>query len=216
MIVNSALENSGVSDSHHGKAIFVSTTARLAFRHANPGYATVRNKDLNYQIAHVFSQAEPIDYFRPSKDADDVVGEVREGASSKFIALIYSSHVSIIAVKKAPKIPDPISNIPLTSSLKQQITKKAKHNTFFTNHFYDAIESKYNLSESVVKELVKYLAQFHDGDYKATLKMLLTNKDDGVVEQMLGAINQKELATTKIENSFEPMSPFAVPAGEII
>lgn len=207
------LENSGISDSQYGKAIFVSTTARLAFRQVNPSYAKVRNDQLNHVIGSIFSQSAPTAYFRPKQGGEEDVGEVREGGGAKFISIISPSHISVLAVKKVPQVPAPVSNIPITTSKKQIMLKKAKYNKFFLEHLYDEIEKIYGLESSQIYNLVEYLKQFHNNDLRETLKTLIKNKDRENVEKLLSVVHQQELSSTMRYDSLHPRSTFSVPQG---
>lgn len=99
-IVEAGLENSGVVDSETGRAVLVSTTARVYFRKAFPAYRKVRNQIMNQYIAQMFSNARITDYFRPkNQKGDGDVGEVREVGGGKFVGIIANDHVRVIAVK---------------------------------------------------------------------------------------------------------------------
>lgn len=96
------LENSGIVDSEHGKAILVSTTARMFFRKQFPGAAKVRNNIVNQYIAKMFSEGYVADYFRPKNtkahNSGDV-GEIRTAGGAKFVGIISGDSVRVIAVK---------------------------------------------------------------------------------------------------------------------
>lgn len=215
MIKKSKLENSGISDSQYGKAIFVSTTARLAFRQVNTSYAKVKNDQLNHVIGTFFSQASPTAYFRPKQDDGEAVGEVREGGGAKFISIVYSSHISVLAVKKVPQIPAPVENIPLSSqsSRKVKILKRAKANQFFLEHLYEQVGNLYGLEREEIYNLLKFVEPFHDGDSRKALRSLINNKDKSKVEKLISTIHQKELSTEMRQDSLHPYSLFSVPEG---
>lgn len=100
MIKEAGLENSGVVDGETtGRAVFVSTTARMYFRQSFPDYAKVRNNIVNQYLANMFAQASPTDYFRPKKGSAEEVGEIREAGGGKFIGIIANDHVRVLAIK---------------------------------------------------------------------------------------------------------------------
>lgn len=106
MIKEAGLENSGIMDSGSGKAVFVSSTARIFFRKAYPGYKRIRNNVMNQYIAKMFSSGKPAGYFRPKGSkgggSRSDVGVIREVSGGKFIGIISPNHVRIIAIKGSP------------------------------------------------------------------------------------------------------------------
>lgn len=209
------LENSGVSDSQYGLAIFVSTTARLAFRSENPEYEKVRNKQLNYQIGQLYASASPTHRFKPKKGEQGAVGEIREGSGSKFISIVYGSHISVIFVKEVPSIPAPVDGIPLTSSMKNKgIKKGASYQDYFTNHLRDRVEVLFGLTKEEVNDLIDYLLKFHDGDLRTLLKSLVKKQNRGNLEKLIQRVHHQELSTKPVYDTLHPSDAFSVPAGE--
>lgn len=96
---HSAVENSGVQDPENGVDILISTSARIAFRKTYPTWSKIRNDVLNEAIAESFAKGRIVQYFKPKKGDPNDVGEVRSYGSGRFIAIINTSGVRIIAVK---------------------------------------------------------------------------------------------------------------------
>lgn len=210
---DAGLENSKVADSQYGLAIFVSTTARVTFRQANPSYAKVRNDMVNQIIAQSFSQSNPVGYFKTKVGGDEGVGEIRESGSSKFIAMIYGSHVSVIAVKKSPIVPAPVEapsgNI-ATSSL------RGSSRNFFIEHLIKVAEQHLDLDSSDMRALISYLKKIYRRPTKDIISMILKNKNKDGLDGFISKIHQMELGKEMVYDTLEPNGSFAIPQGEPI
>lgn len=100
-----ALEESGVKDSEHGGEIYVSTSARIAFRKTFPDWRPVRNKWLNKAIAEAFKKGRPAEFFKPKGVGawTGLTGEVRIFGSARYIAIVMKNDdVRLISVKGTP------------------------------------------------------------------------------------------------------------------
>jgi len=99
MIKFAGAEGSGVADPITGKQIYITTTARKAFRAANPAWARVRNALLNAAIANDFARAKPQP--KPLKSRKQgVVGQVRDSSNGQYIAAVSGVDVRVVSVGK--------------------------------------------------------------------------------------------------------------------
>jgi len=105
MFKYAGVEETKVSDSNSGKKIYISTTARLAFRKAWPDKANVRNHILNDFIANMFAGGSKSGHFKPRSGSGK--GHVREVGGGRFIAIELDSQMKVIAVKgSVPNLPE--------------------------------------------------------------------------------------------------------------
>jgi hypothetical protein len=99
-------EPTKINDKETGKAVFVSTTARITFRKAFPKAQKVRNSILNIAIATIFSSLKTSSKFKPKSDhfnyAHGQSGVVREVGGGKFIAIVGDNWIKIVTFKGAP------------------------------------------------------------------------------------------------------------------
>ncbi len=212
MIVNAALEPSGVTDAIESSPIFVSTTARIMYRRLNPSWDKARNADLNKQIADQFSAATHEDFFRPKKSAPHMIGEIRVGSGTKFIALVYQNQIMVIAAKGSPKItspapvklpaakeaPAPIDFGDKTSSLKTA----SRNRGFMEDHFFDMFQGMYALDEESFEALKRRAKE--SGNPIGYLKDLHVKGSDAVAA---ASVSMPEPQGT------ERGSAYAVPVG---
>ena len=117
MIKEAWSEPTKVNDAETGKPIYVSTSARVAFRKAFPAANKVRNPILNIAIATIFSSSKTSQTFRPKSDhfnyAQGQSGMIRPAGGGRFVAIVGSSWVKIITFKGAPPqldLPAPTSS----------------------------------------------------------------------------------------------------------
>ena len=99
MIKEAGLEQSNMPDSEHGLPILISTTARKFFREQFPDHAKTRNWVVNQYLAGMFSNGNIVTYFKPKKGSEDEAGEIRESGGGRFIGIVASDHVRVLAVK---------------------------------------------------------------------------------------------------------------------
>ena len=200
------LENSEETDSQYGLAIFVSTTARITFRQANPSYSKVRNSTVNKALAKSFSSSSPVGYFQTKKGSDEGVGEIRESMGAKYIAIIYGSYISIVAVKKAPIVPAPIE-----ASKKIKMKKRASN--FFLSHLMKQAQEHLDIDSVDMQTLISYLKGLYGGSTKSILQKILKNKNKDGVEALISKIHLMELGKEPVYNTIEPNDSFSVPQG---
>lgn len=123
LIIEAGAERTPTADRETGKPIFITTTARKAFRNAFPTAKKVRNNILNIAIATLFSTAKTSGTFKPKStgagDHSSIMqssGIVRAVGGGRFIALSEGSWIKIIDFKGSPPSLD-LPSVPTPSNL---------------------------------------------------------------------------------------------------
>lgn len=186
IIVFAGQEGSQVSDSHYGKPIFVSTTARILFRAANPDYKKQRNAVLNKLIAEMFSKATIEDKnFRP-KGGSNTMGEFRSLGSMRFVAVIDPNSIRVLSVKgsiaQLPAItPTQIQAPNKTSSLR----KAAGFEAFVNDHMSEYAKKRLKLSDNAFARLEAYLLPLYDKNRSKMLKSICKRENEADIKRLL-------------------------------
>jgi hypothetical protein len=179
-------EGSQVNDSQYGKPIFVSTTARILFRAANPDYKKQRNDVLNKLIADLFSKAKIEDRNFKPKGGGDAIGEFRVLGGMRFVAIIDQTSVRVISVKgsvaKLPAVaPSSILTQPKTSSLH----KMAGFDSFMCSHLADFAKNRLKLSDNVFARLEAYLLPLYSQNRVKMLKSLCKKENEQDIRKFI-------------------------------
>lgn len=184
-------EGSQVADSQYGKPIFISTTARILFRAANPDYKKQRNDVLNKLIANLFSTAK-IDgqNFKP-KGGGNAMGEFRSLGAMRFVAIIDTANIRVISVKgsiaRLPAVspkPTMAPTVPpagKTSSL----NKMAGFESFVCDHLSEFAKKRFKLSDNAYARLESFLLPIYDNNRTKMLKSLCNRENESDIHQFL-------------------------------
>lgn len=186
ILIFAGQEGSQISDSQYGKPIFVSTTARILFRAANPDYKKQRNDVLNKLIADLFSKAKVEDRnFRP-KSGGNAIGEFRVLGGMRFVAVVDQTSVRVISVKgsvaKLPAVAPSTSAVqPKTSSLH----KIAGFDAFMCSHLTDFAKKRFKLSDNIFAKLESYLMPLYSQNRVKMLKSLCKRENEQDIKKFI-------------------------------
>lgn len=193
MIKTSAPEDSGVTDSITGKKISVTTSVRKLFRAANPTWQKVRNVVLNTAIANDFSHAKPqAKPFRVRQDAN-AVGQVRDASTGRYIAVITSNSVKIVAVSggaptlraaPAPAIVPGQTPAPVALS---------SFDSFIVKHASDSLASSFGVSEANLERVLDIVKDRTGLSHKSIINQILNHKDHSEIKNILKSLCEPEL-----------------------
>lgn len=194
IIIFAGQEGSQINDSHYGRPIFVSTTARILFRAANPDYKKQRNDILNKLIADMFSKAKIEDKnFRP-KNGGNAIGEFRTLGSMRFVAIVDASSVRIISVKgsvaRLPAVAPQQSMTPQPVGKTSSLQKIAGFESFVCDHLSDFAKKRLLLSDNAFAKLESYLLPIYDKNRAKMLKSLCKRENERDIQKLL---NEKVL-----------------------
>jgi hypothetical protein len=159
-------EASGITDSKHGGKIYISTTARILFRSANPEYKNQKNDVLNKEIAKLFNSATIEEKgFTPKSDKNKI-GEFRKLGSMRFGAILEQGAAKIIAVKgSVGRLAPPV---------KSSAQKRSLFEKFAFAHEEESVKQQLALDDGQFSALKNFLLPLCDHDKK---KMFVGLKD---------------------------------------
>lgn len=175
IIIFAGQEGSAASDPQHGKEIFVSTTARILFRAANPSYKNQKNPILNKLIADLFGKAKiEAKGFTPKSASPGAIGEFRTLGSMRFVSIVDNNSVRVISVKGSVPL------LPTKSSINHEIKKMAGFDNFVCDHMSEFAKARFKMSDNVFARVQQYLLPMFDNNRVNMLKSLCKrdNKDE--------------------------------------
>lgn len=191
---NAALEPTGVTDEITSAPIYVSTTSRIMYRAKNPTWQKVPNKHLNVVIAKQFAAAAHDKFFKPKKEAPNLVGETRISGSTKFIALNFKNQIWIIAISKNS---NPSINVPAPVNMGVKTTEKKasrddwlrSHRGFLENHYFDIFQGMYALDPAGFESMKRRARE--SGDAVSYLRSLHGQGTDAVSDWIAKELHEK-------------------------
>jgi len=66
---------------------------------------------------------------------------------------------------------------------------------FFTNHLYNKVQERYNLSDDEMQKLIDFVEEMYDHDRIRGVKLFLKNRGDKHLEKMMQEVIGRELST---------------------
>jgi hypothetical protein len=177
-------EDSGITDPVTSRRIFVTTTARKTFRAANANWAKVRNVLLNAAIANDFARAKPQQRpFRVRKDPNSI-GQVRDSSNGRYIAIIGSCDIKVVAVMGGVPMlrPPAVTPAPVQMPESEQTVQSA-FKSFLIKHAADSLGEGLEdililLSEETGVSINKLLEQISGHPDKDEIIEMLKSADE--------------------------------------
>lgn len=186
ILIFAGQEGSQISDSQYGKPIFISTTARILFRSANPDYKKQRNDVLNKLIADLFSKAKIEERNFKPKSGGNTIGEFRTLGGMRFVAIIDQTSIRIISVKgSVAKLPTAAPSTPVVQPKTSSLHKVAGFDAFMCSHLTDFAKSRFKLSDNAFARLESYLLPLYSQNKIKMLKSLCKRENEQDVKNFI-------------------------------